>query len=140
MSNTNPVRRARTVDQHDLTNKETRMSRKRHTHFARRAMSKTKLFHFVANGKLHLATNVACPITLQATSFDGAIPAFVELKPDSGSSEIAFRVGFSVRRLKLSVRGRQFSARIARRLKNTPLLWLHASDVFAGLFPAESRA
>jgi hypothetical protein len=126
--------------QRPLANKETSTSKKSRKPIRRdrRAVSKTSVVRFIADGELFLASNITCPITLQLASFDGAIPAFVELTPDSDSSEIAFRVGFGRSHLKLSVGGRQFTARIARRLKNTPLLWLHASDVFAGLFTAES--
>jgi hypothetical protein len=136
MSNTNAKQ------QRGLANKETSTSKKSRNHIRRdrRAMSKPSIIHFVADGELFLASNITCPITLQVLSFDGAIPAFVELTPDGDSSEIAFRVGFGRSHLKLSVGGRQFTARIARRLKNTPLLWLHAADVFAGLFPVESQS
>jgi hypothetical protein len=141
MLQTNPKQRAVTVDRR-FTSKETSTSKKSPNHIRRdrRAASKTSIIRFIADGELLLAPNVRRPITLQAASFDGAIPAFVELTPDSDSSELAFRVGFSHSHLQLSVGGREFSARIARRLKNTPLLWLHASDVFAGLFPAETQS
>jgi hypothetical protein len=106
----------------------------------RQAVSKTTVFRFITNGELILASNITCPVTLQAASFDGAIPALVELTPDSDQSEIAFRVGFTRSYLNISVGNKEFTARIARRLKNAPLLWLHAADVFAGLFPVESRS
>jgi hypothetical protein len=108
----------------------------------RRSVSKKNegILRFIASGELVIGCGHICPVRLQAVSLDGIPPAFVEMIPRSDFAEIAVRVGFSRSHVTLRVCGREFSIGIARQLKNTPILWLDASDLFAGLFPAGSRS
>jgi len=91
---------------------------------------------FVAKGELVLAREVHVPVELMIVSLHGVLPIFVDLKTTSSFGELALRERLLERTAELRVCGRQFRARFASRPKNSPLHRLHASDVFAALFPA----
>jgi hypothetical protein len=115
------------------------MSKTHPTQIRSNRRSRSQL-RFFASGELVIGGGHTCPVTLQVASLDGTPPVFVEMMPRSDFAEIGLRVGFSRREVTLQVCGRQFTVGIARQLKNTPLLWLDASDFFAGLFQAEPRS
>ena len=71
---------------------------------------------------------------LTALSYDGSLPELVELM-SQGFGETALRRGIRGGLVELSVCGRQFSAQLVNYVRNSPLQWLCAADVFAGLFP-----
>lgn len=110
--------------------------------FNRRSVSKKNrdVLRFIASGELVIGCGHVCPVTLQAVSLDGTPPAFIEMIPRSDFAEIAVRVGgYAISHVTLRICRREFSVGIARKLKNSPILWLDPSDFFAGLFPAGSR-
>jgi len=113
-----------------------------HLRSNRRWVSKKNrdVLRFIASGEVVMAFNTTYPVTLQAVSLDGTSPAFIEMMPRSDFAEIAVRVGgYAISHVTLRICRRQFSVGIARKLKNSPILWLDPSDFFAGLFPAGSR-
>jgi hypothetical protein len=114
------------------------MSRKRTTGVRserRAASSKTDFLRFWACGELILAPNTTFPIELTAASLDGSPAVLVEMIAKTFFGEFGLRRGLAGSQVKLDVCGRQFCARIANQMKNSPILWLEAADVFAGLFP-----
>jgi hypothetical protein len=116
------------------------MTNRSHNRSNRRSVSNKGILRFVASGELVIGGGHTCPVTLQAASLDGTPPAFVEMIPRSDFAEIAVRVGgYAISSARLRICRREFTVGIARKLKNSPILWLDPSDFFAGLFPAGSR-
>ena len=90
---------------------------------------------FAADGELIEAPTVRFPVELRTLSYEGELPVLLELTAHSSFGEIRLRQGFKKGVVELKICGRQFRARLVGRPKNSPLLRVHASDVFAALFP-----
>jgi hypothetical protein len=112
----------------------TKRSKKPRPDFSTESLKDDQLL-FCAEGKMLLGPNTRIPIRLQILSTAGPLPVLVELTSRSSLGELALRQGFAKNAAKLNVRGREFCARVVGRPKDSPLRLIHASDVFAALFP-----